>query len=144
MPELTRDAWSHLIPHSGTMCLIDVVRAHDAASITCATQTHRRPDNPLRADGRLGAVCGVEYAAQAAAIHSGLVNADRGRRPKSGYLAAVRGVQMQVDRLDDIDTELLIHANQVMLDETSCIYEFTVTGRDRELLRGRLTVMQNF
>ncbi len=126
------------------MCLIDTVRRYDESSIDCATRTHQAKDNPLRADGRLGAICGVEYAAQAAAIHSGLLNASSGRKPKSGYLAAIRGVQLGAQRLDDIDVELEIAAKQVLLDETSCIYEFTIKARERELLRGRLTVVQNF
>jgi predicted hotdog family 3-hydroxylacyl-ACP dehydratase len=144
MPDLTRDAWAHLIPHAGAMCLLDAVREYDATSITCATLSHRRSDNPLRSDGRLNAVCGIEYAAQAAAIHGGLTNADTGRKPKSGYLAAVRGFTQTVTRLDDIDAELIVGARQLMLDESSCIYEFTVSAGDRELMRGRLTVVQNF
>ncbi len=126
------------------MCLIDVVRAYDAASITCATHTHCNPGNPLRSGGRLNAVCGIEYAAQAAAIHGGLTNASTGQKPKSGYLAAVRGLTQTVTRLDDIDAELIISAKQLMLDETSCIYEFALSARDQELMRGRLTVVQNF
>lgn len=144
MPELKRDAWSHLIPHAGTMCLLDVVRTYDATAITCATQTHRNPDNPLRVGGRLNAICGIEYAAQAAAIHGGLTNTSTRCKPKSGYLAAVRGLTQAVSSLDDIDVELIVSATQVMLDEVSCIYEFTLSARDRELMRGRLTVVQNF
>lgn len=125
------------------MCLLDVVRAYDAASITCATHSHRLSDNPLRADGQLHAVCGIEYAAQAAAIHGGLT-ASTARKPKSGYLAAVRGLTHAVSRLDDIDAELIVSAKQVMQDEASCIYEFSISAQDRELMRGRLTVVQNF
>lgn len=145
MPGLIRDKWSHLIPHAGAMCLIDIVRAYDAASITCATQTHRRPDNPLRANGRLASICGIEYAAQSAAIHSGLVNTETGRKPKSGYLVAVRELDLHVQRLDDIEVELIVHAKQVMLGEDNCIYEFALLARDHELImRGRLTLVQNF
>ena len=35
-----------LIPHSGTMCLLDTVAAWDEQRIRCLTETHRDPANP--------------------------------------------------------------------------------------------------
>ena len=61
-----------LIPHSGTMCLLDGVVRWDDDSIVCITNTHRDANNPLRRDGQLSAVHALEYGAQAAAIHGGL------------------------------------------------------------------------
>src|SRR5881398_1435622 len=61
-----------LIPHAGTMCLLDSVLGWDDESIVCTTNTHRDEANPLRRDGRLSALHALEYAAQAAAIHGGL------------------------------------------------------------------------
>ena len=61
------------IPHKGRMCLLDAVLSWDATRIRCRSTTHRTPDNPLRAHGRLGAACGIEYAAQAMAVHGALV-----------------------------------------------------------------------
>ena len=61
-----------LIPHSGLMCLLDEVTQWDDRSITCITNTHRDPANPLRRDGRLSALHAFEYGAQAAAVHGGL------------------------------------------------------------------------
>jgi predicted hotdog family 3-hydroxylacyl-ACP dehydratase len=90
-----------LIPHSGTMCLIDRVTRWDAASICCRAVSHRDPGNPMLVDGRLGAICGVEYAAQAMAIH-GCLAGTIGARPKLGYLASVRELVCAVDRLDDL------------------------------------------
>ena len=63
------------IPHKGRMCLLDEVLNWDATQIRCRSATHRTTDNPLRAHGRLGAVCGIEYAAQAMAVHGALVGA---------------------------------------------------------------------
>ncbi len=61
-----------LIPHSGTMCLLDGVVRWDDESIVCITNTHRDANNPLRRDGQLSAAHALEYGAQAAAIHGGL------------------------------------------------------------------------
>ena len=63
------------IPHKGRMCLLDAVLSWDATRIRCRSASHRTPDNPLRAHGRLGAACGIEYAAQAMAVHGALVAA---------------------------------------------------------------------
>src|SRR2546429_2675949 len=63
------------IAHKGRMCLLDEVLSWDAARIRCRSATHRSADNPLRLHGRLGAACGIEYAAQAMAVHGALLSA---------------------------------------------------------------------
>jgi len=70
---LTREHILGLIPHQGTMCLLDRVLDWSAGEIVCAASSHLAPDNPLRRDGRLGAICGIEYGLQAAALHGALV-----------------------------------------------------------------------
>ena len=64
------------IPHQGSMCLLDAVREWSGEAITCTASSHTDPANPLRADGRLGAANGIEYAAQAMAIHGALLAGD--------------------------------------------------------------------
>src|ERR1700688_1204625 len=61
------------IPHHGRMCLLDEVIAWSDARVSCRSGTHREADNPLRADGKLGIACGIEYAAQAMAVHGALL-----------------------------------------------------------------------
>src|SRR6059058_3338196 len=63
------------IAHKGRMCLLDEVLSWDAARIRCRSATHRSADNPLRLHGRLGGACGIEYAAQAMAVHGALISA---------------------------------------------------------------------
>jgi predicted hotdog family 3-hydroxylacyl-ACP dehydratase len=70
---LTRQEILALIPHQGTMCLLDDVTAWSVADITCGASSHLSPDNPLRRSGRLGAISGIEYGLQAAALHGALV-----------------------------------------------------------------------
>ena len=76
---LDKAAIAALIPHAGAMCLLDAVLAWDATTIACVASSHRSPANPLAGERRLDAVCGVEYAAQAMAVHGGLTG--NGRRP---------------------------------------------------------------
>ena len=57
------------IPHQGRMCLLDRVLSWDEQQVCCVAQGHQAADHPLRAEGRLGIAVGIEYAAQAMAVH---------------------------------------------------------------------------
>jgi predicted hotdog family 3-hydroxylacyl-ACP dehydratase len=74
------------IPHHGRMCLLDEVIEWDALRIRCRSGTHRLADHPLRSRGRLGVACGIEYAAQAMAVHGALIGGASvgGRAPSAG------------------------------------------------------------
>jgi predicted hotdog family 3-hydroxylacyl-ACP dehydratase len=128
-----------LIPHEGAMCLLDGVLAWDQRSITCVASSHRSPSNPLAADGRLDAVCGVEYAAQAMAVHGGLFG--NGRRPAAGYLASLRDVTRSVDRLDLLEGDLLVMAELLIADAGRVIYRFELTSDNKPVLTGRAAVV---
>jgi predicted hotdog family 3-hydroxylacyl-ACP dehydratase len=129
-----------LVPHAGTMCLIERVLHWGAVGINCATASHRAANHPLARDGRLSAICGVEYAAQAMAIHGRLTGA-AAERPRAGYLASLRDVACAADRLDLVTTELRIEAEQLFGDGDSVIYRFALRGDDRLLLSGRAAVV---
>lgn len=129
-----------MIPHSGAMCLLDGVLRWDATSIRCISGTHRDAHNPLRSRGRLHALCGVEYAAQAMALHGGLSGAV-GQRPKTGYLASVRDLVCHTERLDALTSDLVIDAEQLLADEQRVIYQFTLRCDDAEVLTGRAAVV---
>ena len=134
-------AWllAHL-PHQGSMCLLDAVTEWDAQRIRCTASSHRAPDNPLRAHDRLGAACGIEYAAQAMAAHGALLAA-ADNPPRAGYLASVRGVELHVVRLDDIAADLEVEAERLSGDGNTILYGFRVSAAGRELLSGRAAVV---
>jgi predicted hotdog family 3-hydroxylacyl-ACP dehydratase len=141
------------IPHRGSMCLLDEVVDWSAERIRCRTRTHCAADNPLRAEGRLGVACGIEYAAQAMAVHGALSHQAAATAagspaagaaspvPAAGFLAGVRSVQFYVERLDDVPGDLVCEAVRVAGDSGSALYDFELRGADRTLLRGRATVM---
>jgi predicted hotdog family 3-hydroxylacyl-ACP dehydratase len=135
-------AWieSH-IPHQGRMCLLDEVLSWDAARIRCRATSHRAPDNPLRAHGRLGAACGVEYAAQAMAIHGAIMAQAAGTRARAGLLTSVRNLVLRVTRLDDLATDLIASAARLAGDEDGTLYEFSLSSGGRELLSGRAGIV---
>jgi predicted hotdog family 3-hydroxylacyl-ACP dehydratase len=128
-----------LIPHAGAMCLLDAVIAWDATTIACLASSHRTPTNPLAARGRLEVVCGVEYAAQAMAVHGAL--ASGGRRPTAGYLASLRDVTCSVERLDTLESELRVAAELLIADAGRVIYRFNLTCYARPVLSGQAAVV---
>jgi predicted hotdog family 3-hydroxylacyl-ACP dehydratase len=128
------------IPHQGSMCLLDRVEQWDSQSVRCRASSHRRPDNPLRAHGRLAAACGIEYAAQAMAVHGALLAAGD-QPPRPGYLASVRGTVLHAGRLDDIAGDLTVEAVRVGGDGHTVLYDFSVRGDARLLLEGRAAVV---
>jgi predicted hotdog family 3-hydroxylacyl-ACP dehydratase len=131
-----------LIPHSGLMCLLDEVTLWDDRSITCVTNTHRDPANPLRRDGRLSALHAFEYGAQAAAVHGGLRARSVGEIAPPGYLAALRDAHLHAARLDDIASPLRICANHLVGEGANTIYECRVLAGNILLANGRITIVQ--
>ena len=131
-----------LIPHSGLMCLLDEVTQWDDRSITCVTNTHRDPANPLRRDGRLSALHAFEYGAQAAAVHGGLRARSVGDIAPPGYLAALRDAHLHAARLDDIASPLRICANHLVGEGANTIYECRVLAGNILLANGRITIIQ--
>jgi len=141
------------IPHKGRMCLLDEVLSWDATRIRCRSATHRDTDNPLRSHGRLGAACGIEYAAQAMAVHGALVAASAPLAAtvstsvrisigaSVGYLASVRNVALYVTRLDDLQADLIAAAQRITGDERTVLYEFSVWDAVQPLLSGRASIV---
>jgi predicted hotdog family 3-hydroxylacyl-ACP dehydratase len=139
------------IPHHGRMCLLDEVIEWDLQHIRCRSSTHRWPDHPLRSQGRLGIACGIEYAAQAMAVHGALaggalaagISGDGAMnvRPEAGFLAGLRDVRLHALRLDDVETDLICEAALVAGDRGSALYEFALRSEAHRLLSGRATVV---
>ena len=129
------------IPHHGTMCLLNSVQAWDQARIQCDAVSHRDPANPLCAHGRLGAACGIEYAAQAMAIHGALQAGPALSCPRVGYLVSVRSATLHTARLDDIAANLLIEASCITASANNILYEFNVSAAGQLLLAGRAAVV---
>jgi predicted hotdog family 3-hydroxylacyl-ACP dehydratase len=139
---LNRDAIAALIPHGGAMCLLEEVISFDDHCIVCRVVSHRDAAHPLRDDGVLPAICGIEYAAQAMALHGALVGTAAGNaRGRRGMLAAARDVTLNVERLDDIADDLTVSARKLVGENGRVLYEFALHAGGRELARGRATVV---
>ena len=131
------------IPHQGSMCLLDCVETWDEQQILCRAFSHRSPDNPLRANDRLNTVCGIEYAAQAMAVHGALLAPKDTTLARVGYLVSVRGTHIHVQRLDDIAADLTIAATCLTRSENNILYQFSISAAGQLLLDGRAAVVLN-
>lgn len=132
-----------LIPHSGRMCLLEQLVAWDDGRIHCRTCSHHAADHPLRTAGGLLACHSIEYAAQAMALHGGLLAQAAGGRATPGYLASVRGVQLHRWRLDDLPGPLEVSAERLAGDDRQLLYAFHVGHAGRTVAEGRAAVVLN-
>jgi len=133
-------AIAKVIPHTGSMCLLDGVLECDAQRIRCISSSHRDADNPLRSGNELSALCGIEYAAQAMAVH-GVLGGQIAHKPGTGYLVSLRDVTCKTMRLDTLHDDLIIDAEKIMGDEARVIYRFTLHSGQHEIMSGRATVV---
>ena len=130
------------IPHQGSMCLLDQVLSWDAERIVCGSGTHRAVDNPLRAHGRLGSACAIEYAAQAIAVHGALLNTTVGTDAVGpGLLASARAVELLVTRLDDLTSDLRVSAQRLHSNTHGALYSFAIHADRALLAHGRASVL---
>jgi len=135
-----RESFAALIPHRGRMCLLERVLAYDDDGILCAASSHRAADHPLAAAGRLDSAVGLEYAAQAAAIHGGLLAQRDGAVARPGFLAGARDLRLFRERLDDLPGELVIRAERLLASSDSLLYGFRLDCGALPVCTGRLSV----
>jgi predicted hotdog family 3-hydroxylacyl-ACP dehydratase len=96
-------------------------------------------DNPLRRHGQLSSITGIEYAAQAMALHAALCS-DTGAPPRHGYLAAVRDTLCMTAVLDEYNSPLIVSAELVFGDSSRVIYSFSIKCDGAALVSGRAAV----
>lgn len=140
---LDKQALAVLLPHCGNMVLLDSVERASESDILCRANSHWSAQNPLRVDdGRLSVFAGVEYAAQAMALHNALCAAsvsDKGVR--EGVVAVASKLVPHVDRLDALKGWLNIKVSCLDGTGDSSLYEFDIYCDERPVLNGRLLVM---
>ena len=119
------------------MCLLDQVARWDETRIVCLAAAPTA-DHPFgRAEG-VPAIVAVEYAAQAAAVHSVLL--DGHIEPRGGVLATLSEVELSGGWLNEASGALAIDAELVARDGSGCLYSFVVHDEHGCRARGRLLV----
>lgn len=131
-----------LLPHAGRMRLIDRVVSYDESQIVCESSSHRAPDHPLAENGVLAITCGLEYGAQAMAIHGALLAAQAGPAgARHGYLVAASDLLWSVARLDQCAAPLTIEAVSEFRSGPQVAYRFELRAAGDVVLSGRASVM---
>ena len=134
---------ARLIPHSGSMCLLERLDSWDPQQIHCSATSHRDSTNPLRTASGLLAPCAIEYAAQAMALHGALIGHAAGTAASPGFLASARGVQLHRLRLDDLPGPLQVEAVRQAGDAQQILYSFRIMHAGEPVADGRATVVLN-
>lgn len=129
-----------LLPHGKSMCLLESVESWDDMTISCRTSTHRDRQNPLRFHGRLTAPAGIEYAAQAMGAHVGLLDRTSRIRDRIGLVGAVRDVTFAIDRLDNLEGDLIVNASRMVEGDDSYMYHFLVMHETCAIIQGRASI----
>ena len=137
------------IPHKGRHVSAGRGRRVGCGAHQLPRQRSSRGRTPAASHGRLGIACGIEFAAQAMAVHGALVGDALEPRegpvskPLAGNLASVRGVRLHVARLDDVQSVLICDARRIAGDRGSILYEFELRSATTPLLSGRAAVFDS-
>lgn len=138
----TRAEIEQLIPHAGSMCLLERVLAFDDSGLHAQSDAHRDPAHPLRRDGRLSALHLCEYGAQAMAVHGGLLAAREGRSAPPGLLVSLRGVELSRAFLDDLPGPFDVYAVDVSDSGAGWQCSFRIEHAGEVLATGRAAVLR--
>ena len=118
------------------MCLLEEVLDASAETLTCTARV--ASTGPLGGPGGAPAITCLELAAQAAAVHHGLQNRDRGPGPAPGYLVRARDVKIRPGLLpvdERLEVEIRLEGSAPPLS----MYEFRVRDLEGEIARGRIS-----
>jgi predicted hotdog family 3-hydroxylacyl-ACP dehydratase len=102
-----------LVPHRGSMCLLDSIDDYGADWLRASVVTRR--SSQFAQDDGVPAWLGIEYMAQAAAAFGGIEQVQRGEKPSIGLLIGsryYRAVQTSIP----FDTRLDVLATIAMRD----------------------------
>jgi predicted hotdog family 3-hydroxylacyl-ACP dehydratase len=134
---LSRAQIEALVPHAGSMCLLDRVEQWDETRIVCQAATPAS-GHPLATAQGVPVVAAVEYAAQATALHRALL--DGRRKVRHGMLAKLTDVELFEQWLDESPGALDIQAELLVRGASACTYSFMVHDASGCRARGRLLV----
>lgn len=137
---LDREAILARVPHQGLSCLLDAVCHWNQQHIVCESRSHLLASNPYRVNGKMSAICAVEFAAQSFALHASLKAGNPDLSREHGYLASVRNLALQVDALDDCGGPLQIEAEELAVQQNGMLYSFSILHQNARIASGQATV----
>ena len=135
MPELC-----HLVPHSGSMLLLDRVLAFDSESLSAEVTI--RPDSLFATPQGVGSWVGIEYMAQAIAAYAGCQAQQRGEAVKIGFLLGSRRYEAACPHFAQ-GSVLQIEVHRALQGENGLgAFECKIWHSDSQLAKATVTVFQ--
>lgn len=114
-----------LVPHRGTMCLLESIDDYGCDWLRAGVVTRRT--SPFAHEAGIPAWLGIEYMAQAASAFGGIEQVQRGMRPSIGLLIGSRYYRA-VQTFIPFDTRLDVLATIAMRDaQDFAAYDCTVS-----------------
>jgi len=132
-----------LVPHAGTMCLLEQVVDWNADGATVVTRTHQAAWNPLRRRNALSSICLCEYGAQAMAVHGALVARASGKPVAPGLLVALREVELFVASVENLPGELRVEVERLSGGAGGLQYRFCVSHGGAAVALGRAAIIES-
>lgn len=129
-----------LVPHRPPMLLLDRVLSYDGERVVC--ETVLEAGSPFVEQGRVPAVVGIEYMAQAIAAGAGLSARDSGETTaRMGFLLGCRDLAIAVDSFQ-VGDRLTVEARRTWGEKELGSFACQVRRGDEILVEGALTVYQ--
>lgn len=130
-----------LLPQTGPMRLVDRILHHDAGTTRCAVDPAASALF-LDARGRVPAWVGIEYMAQCAAAHGGLLAHQRGESPRPGLFVGSRRLVFRCDGFEP-GRLLEVEARHAVGRGARLAFDCAVRlpGAETSLVEGRINVL---
>lgn len=123
------------LPHSDDMCLIQNIIDWSESTICCSTTAHLDADNILAIDSRLPAWSGIEYIAQALALHGVLLKgAEEQLVIQKAFVATIQTAEIFTDDISQYPGALTIQATIIFSQENSAVFDCSLEYDGEELL----------
>lgn len=124
-----------LVPHRPPMLLLDRVLSYDGERVVC--ETVLEAGSPFVEQGRVPAVVGIEYMAQAIAAGAGLSARDSGETTaRMGFLLGCRDSAIAVDSFQ-VGDRLTVEARRTWGEKSSAASRARSAGATRSSSRAR-------
>ena len=129
---------AELIPHSGSMILLDKILEFDEHSLSAELVV--RDDALLGNNKKVPAWVGIEYMAQTIAAYAGIQSKKLGEPINLGFLLGTRRYTSNIDSFD-IGTVLTIKITRIINDDKLGVFDCKIYGAGIEI-NANLNVFQ--
>ena len=121
---------AELIPHSGSMILLDKILEFDEHSLSAELVV--RDDALLGNNKKVPAWVGIEYMAQTIAAYAGIQSKKLGKPINLGFLLGTRRYTSNIDSFD-IGTVLTIKITRIINDDKLGVFDCKIYGSGIEV-----------